>query len=54
MSVQEYAQSLEESGKFESVRLDNINASYQGTKFKLSCDFKEKQGPYFLNLKESL
>ena len=42
------------SGSFESVNVDNLSVSSQGTKFRLSCDFKEKQGHYFLNLKETL
>ncbi len=54
MSVDDYVQSLQESGLFEAVTVDNINASNLGTKFKLSCDFKEKQPAYFLNLKEVL
>ena len=54
MAVQEYVDKLQESERFETVHLDNINTSSQGTKFKLSCDFKEKKGSYFLNLKESL
>ena len=54
MAVKEYSQNLIDSGCFESVRVDNLNVSSQGTKFKLSCDFKEKQGHYFLNLEETL
>ena len=54
MSVKQYVQVLQDSGKFESVTVDNINVSSQGTKFKLTCDFKETKGHYFLNLKETL
>ena len=54
MSVKKYSQDLIDSGSFESVNVDNLSVSSQGTKFRLSCDFKEKQGHYFLNLKETL
>ncbi|MGX8716645.1 MAG: hypothetical protein ACSW8C_01490, partial [bacterium] len=54
MAVKQFSQDLIDSGCFESVNVDNLNVSSQGTKFRLSCDFKEKQGHYFLNLKETL
>jgi len=54
MSVDEYVNALKESELFEAITVDNINASNLGTKFKLSCDLKEKRPAYFLNLKEVL
>lgn len=54
MAVKTFSQDLTNSGAFESVTVDNLNVSSQGTKFRLSCDFKEKQGHYFLNLEETL
>lgn len=54
MAVKKYSQDLIDTGSFEAVNVDNLNVSSQGTKFKLSCDFKEKQGHYFLNLEETL
>ena len=54
MAVKKYSQDLLDSGAFESVSVDNLNVSSQGTKFRLSCDFKEKRGHYFLNLEEIL
>ena len=54
MAVKKFSQDLIDTGSFESVTVDNLNVSSQGTKFKLSCDFKEKQGHYFLNLEEAL
>ena len=54
MSVDEYVNALQESKLFEAITVDNINASNLGTKFKLSCDLKEKRPAYFLNLKEVL
>lgn len=54
MAVKKFSQDLLDSGAFESVNVDSLNVSSQGTKFKLSCDFKEKQGHYFLNLEEAL
>ena len=54
MAVKKFSQDLMDSGCFESVNVDNLNVSSQGTKFKLSCDFREKQGHYFLNLEETL
>ncbi len=54
MAVKKFSQDLLDSGSFEAVTVDNLNVSSQGTKFRLSCDFKEKQGHYFLNLEETL
>lgn len=46
MEVDTYARALRESGRFLEVNIDNINASYQGTKFKLSCDFNEQRADH--------
>ena len=54
MAVKKFSQDLIDSGSFESVIVDNLNVSSQGTKFRLSCDFKERHGHYFLNLEEAL
>ena len=54
MAVEAYTKALLGCDQFESVKVSNITASSAGTKFKLLCDFKEKQPAYFLNLKEFL
>ena len=47
--VDAYVRALRESGRFWEVNIDNINASYQGTKFKLSCDFNEQRADHPFN-----
>ena len=47
--VDAYVRALRESGRFLEVNIDNINASYQGTKFKLSCDFNEQRSDHPFN-----
>lgn len=47
--VDAYVRALRESGRFLEVNIDNITASYQGTKFKLSCDFNEQRADHPFN-----
>ena len=49
IDVDTYMRSLRDSGRFLSVNVDNINASYQGTKFKLSCDYNEQRSDHPFN-----
>ena len=49
IDVDTYVRTLKESGRFLSINIDNINASYQGTKFKLSCDFNEQRSDHPFN-----
>lgn len=48
--VEKYRNALETSGYFESVHVENITATHQGTKFTLQCDFKETKPTTFLAL----
>lgn len=50
VSAEDYRQQLANSGYFESVSIENITTTYQGTKFTLLCDFKERKPTSFLTL----
>ncbi|MDR0647187.1 MAG: hypothetical protein LBF43_01985 [Puniceicoccales bacterium] len=50
IAAETYRQQLDKSGHFESVTIENMTTTYQGTKFSLVCDFKEKNKTSFLAL----
>ena len=50
MLVETYAGALRNSGYFTSVKIANVHASDQGTKFQLTCDFKERKPSTFKTL----
>ncbi|MDR1254961.1 MAG: hypothetical protein LBJ78_02975 [Puniceicoccales bacterium] len=50
IAAETYRQQLDKSGYFESVTIENMTTTYQGTKFSLVCDFKEKNKTSFLAL----
>jgi hypothetical protein len=50
IAAETYRQQLDKSGYFESVTIENMTTTYQGTKFALVCDFKEKNKTSFLAL----
>lgn len=52
LDVENYRQELLKTHLFESVSVENITATHQGTKFTLMCDFKEQQPSSFLDLKD--
>jgi Tfp pilus assembly protein PilN len=52
MLVENYTKVLRNSGYFESVKVANVHASDQGTKFQLTCDFKEQKPSAFKTLEQ--
>ena len=50
MLVENYTKVLQNSGYFESVKVTDVHASDQGTKFRLTCDFKEQKPSTFKTL----
>ena len=52
MLVENYTKVLLNSGYFESVKVANVHASDQGTKFQLTCDFKEQKPSAFKTLEQ--
>ena len=52
MLVENYTKVLRNSGYFESVKVANVHASNQGTKFQLTCDFKEQKPSSFKTLEQ--